>query len=146
MVLDTAEPLTVVSEGLDLVGYAWGAGRVVALAHGWSSRAGHLATFVEPLVGAGHRVVSVDMPGHGASPGRLSNLYRFSRALRALAVRTDGLSAVICRPCGSAVVCSSRRPGCSPCWVSSSRRLLRCEGSRSGRTRLQARKDLELRC
>lgn len=94
-VLDASEPLTVASEGLDLAGHAWGAGPVVALAHGWSSRAGHLATFVEPLVAAGRRVVSVDMPGHGASPGRLSNLYRFSRALQALAARTGGFDAVV---------------------------------------------------
>jgi len=94
-VLDAAEPLTVASEGLDLVGYSWGAGPVVALAHGWSSRAGHLAGFVEPLVGAGRRVVSVDMPGHGASPGRLSNLYRFSRALQVLAGQSGGFDAVV---------------------------------------------------
>lgn len=100
-VLDAAEPLTVASEGLELVGYAWGAGPVVALAHGWSSRAGHLATFVEPLVAAGHRVVSVDMPGHGASPGHLSNLYRFSRALHVLAGQTGGFAAVVAHSGGA---------------------------------------------
>jgi len=94
-VMDTAKPLTVASEGLDLVGYTWGGGPVVALVHGWSSRAGHLATFVEPLVDSGRRVVSVDMPGHGASPGRLSNLYRFNRALHVLAGKMGGFDAVV---------------------------------------------------
>lgn len=50
----------------------WGSGPTVYLVHGWGGRRQQLDAFVEPLVAAGHRVVSFDTLSHGESePGRL---------------------------------------------------------------------------
>src|ERR1051326_2880782 len=46
-------------------GMAWGEGPTVYLVHGWGGTGAQLDAFVEPLIAAGHRVVSFDAPGHG---------------------------------------------------------------------------------
>jgi pimeloyl-ACP methyl ester carboxylesterase len=52
-------------------GTAWGAGPTVYLVHGWGGWGEQLASYVNPLVAAGYRVVAFDAPSHGASqPGR----------------------------------------------------------------------------
>jgi pimeloyl-ACP methyl ester carboxylesterase len=60
---------------------AWGAGRLVLLVHGWEGRGAQLGAFVEPLVNAGYRVVALDGPAHGDSPGRTTTGPDFARAL-----------------------------------------------------------------
>ncbi|GIG22594.1 hypothetical protein Cch01nite_33180 [Cellulomonas chitinilytica] len=57
----------------EISGQAWGDGPTVVLVHGWGGHRAQLAaTFVEPLVAAGLRVVAYDAPSHGASgPGAL---------------------------------------------------------------------------
>lgn len=42
----------------------------VLLVHGWESRAGRLAKWVEPLRRSGFEVVALDLPAHGESDGR----------------------------------------------------------------------------
>ena len=54
--------------------FAWGAGPSVLLVHGWEGRGAQLGALVDPLVAAGYRVVALDGPAHGDSPGRLSTL------------------------------------------------------------------------
>src|SRR5687768_13117485 len=48
-----------------IAGFSAGEGPAVLLVHGWGERAASLGAFVAPLVGAGFRVVGVDLPGHG---------------------------------------------------------------------------------
>ena len=57
----------------EIAGQTWGDGPTVVLVHGWGgNRAQLAATFVEPLVAAGLRVVAYDAPSHGVSgPGAL---------------------------------------------------------------------------
>jgi pimeloyl-ACP methyl ester carboxylesterase len=52
----------------------WGAGPAVLLVHGWGGRARSFDGFVEPLLAAGYRAVTVDLPAHGSSDGRRTNL------------------------------------------------------------------------
>ncbi|MFC5585892.1 alpha/beta hydrolase [Nitratireductor kimnyeongensis] len=55
----------------------WGArrdGPAVLVLHGWRSRAEHMQAVVEALLRRGFRVVSLDLPGHGASGGRSLNI------------------------------------------------------------------------
>jgi pimeloyl-ACP methyl ester carboxylesterase len=47
---------------------AW-RGTVLVL-HGWASRTEHMKALIEGLLAAGHRVISLDLPGHGHSAGR----------------------------------------------------------------------------
>ncbi|HKH92886.1 MAG TPA: alpha/beta fold hydrolase [Gemmatimonadaceae bacterium] len=60
---------------------AWGAGPTVLLVHGWEGRGAQLGAFVDPLVAAGYRVIALDGPAHGDSPGRTTTGPEFARAL-----------------------------------------------------------------
>ena len=49
------------------------AGNVLVL-HGWRSRTEYMKSIIEAYRGAGFRVLSLDLPGHGGSAGRRLNL------------------------------------------------------------------------
>jgi pimeloyl-ACP methyl ester carboxylesterase len=58
------------------------AGRVLVV-HGWGSRAAYLSRLTAGLVAAGHEVVALDLPGHGASRGRTLTMPMAVRAIDA---------------------------------------------------------------
>lgn len=90
-VMDRAERCPLEVSGKTLAAFRWsrpeaGPGAPVALlVHGWESRAGRLAVWVDPLLDAGFQVVAFDALGHGESPGRRTNPGDFALAIRALA-------------------------------------------------------------
>ena len=65
--------------------WSWGRGPTVMLVHGWEGYAAQLTEFVQPLVSAGFRVVTFDMPAHGGSTGRQVSAFDMSRVIRAVA-------------------------------------------------------------
>lgn len=95
------------AERVDLAGLlaAWVWGRegapTVALLHGWEGRGSQLGAFAAPLVVAGFRVVAVDAPGHGDSPGRSSSLVAIADALRRVGERYGPLTGVIAHSAGT---------------------------------------------
>ena len=74
---------------------SWGAGPTVLLVHGWEGRGAQLGAFVDPLVGAGFRVVALDGPAHGDSPGTTTTGPEFARALVATRDAVGPLAAVV---------------------------------------------------
>jgi pimeloyl-ACP methyl ester carboxylesterase len=86
--------------------WVWGEqnGPTVALLHGWEGWAAQLGAFVAPLVAAGFRVVGVDAPGHGDSPGRSSSLVAIGGALRALETRYGPFAGVVAHSAGTVAV------------------------------------------
>jgi hypothetical protein len=52
-----------------LAATAWGDGPPVLLAHGWESRRSHWSAIVPILAESGYRVIAMDAPAHGDSPG-----------------------------------------------------------------------------
>lgn len=48
----------------------------VLVVHGWRSRTEYMRALIEGLRDGGYRVMSVDLPGHGHSPGRRLDLAR----------------------------------------------------------------------
>jgi pimeloyl-ACP methyl ester carboxylesterase len=64
-----------------LAATAWGTGPTILLAHGWESRRTHWGAFVPSLVGAGFRVVAIDAPAHGDSPGQRANVLEYGLSL-----------------------------------------------------------------
>jgi pimeloyl-ACP methyl ester carboxylesterase len=64
-----------------LRGYTAGSGSTVVLVHGWSGRAADWRHLAADLVAAGHRVVVPDLPAHGSSPGRRTDLFELGDAL-----------------------------------------------------------------
>jgi pimeloyl-ACP methyl ester carboxylesterase len=87
-----------------LAAWTWGPddAPAIALLHGWEGRASQLGAFVPPLVAAGYRVVGLDGPGHGASPGRSSSLVALGRALRGLGEHLGPLAGIVAHSAGSA--------------------------------------------
>ncbi|KQS98123.1 MULTISPECIES: alpha/beta fold hydrolase [unclassified Rhizobium] len=55
----------------------------ILLAHGWGSRIDYLATMINGLVAGGADVIALDLPGHGASPGRTLTMPAAVRAIDA---------------------------------------------------------------
>lgn len=91
---------------VDLAGLAawvWGREEApgVVLLHGWEGRGSQLGAFAAPLVKAGFRVVAVDAPGHGESPGRRSSLVAIADALRRAGERYGPLAGVIAHSAGT---------------------------------------------
>jgi pimeloyl-ACP methyl ester carboxylesterase len=74
---------------------AWGAGPSVLLVHGWEGRGAQLGALVDPLVAAGYRVVTLDGPAHGDSPGTTTTGPEFARALVATRDVVGPLAAVV---------------------------------------------------
>lgn len=103
-VLATGEPYGFKIRGRDVRGVSFGSGPTVFLIHGWGGHAGHMTSFVEPLVASGHRVVTVDMPAHGRSDGRLTSLIHFSDTVAAMAERFESPHAIIAHSFGAAAV------------------------------------------
>jgi pimeloyl-ACP methyl ester carboxylesterase len=98
-------------DGRPVVGWVWGDGPTVYLAHGWGSSGGRLGAFVRPLVETGHRVVTYDAPGHGASGNGRSSAPEFARTLQAVAERHGPARAVIAHSLGGSATLLAVRWG-----------------------------------
>jgi pimeloyl-ACP methyl ester carboxylesterase len=78
------EPWSLRTPGGLLRGFTGGMGPTVVLVHGWAGRAADWRHLAPRLVASGNRVVAVDLPAHGASAGRHTDLFRLGRALAAV--------------------------------------------------------------
>ena len=101
--LEDAERVDLPGDPGPLAAWLWGkeGAPTVALLHGWEGRGSQLGAFAAPLVAAGFRVVAVDAPGHGDSPGRSSSLVAIAGALRRAGERYGPLAGVIAHSAGT---------------------------------------------
>ena len=83
--------------------WSWGRGPTVILVHGWEGYGAQLVHFVRPLLSAGLRVVTFDMPAHGGSTGRQVTALDMARALRVVAQQFSPNRGVIAHSLGAAV-------------------------------------------
>jgi pimeloyl-ACP methyl ester carboxylesterase len=119
------EAFTVTAQGAVVRGRVYGEGPVVYLVHGWAGRGSQLASFVQPLVATGHRVVLFDAPAHGdsdpgpAGPGR-SHGVEFGKALDAVFARYGPARAVVAHSLGTIATYLSLRFG----WLGTERLVL----------------------
>lgn len=82
--------------GRRVAAWSWGErGPGVLILHGWGSRGARFVDLGGALLASGHRVVTFDAPGHGASSGRLSSGPEFARAALAVATAVGPVSAVV---------------------------------------------------
>jgi pimeloyl-ACP methyl ester carboxylesterase len=88
-----------------------GEGPTILLVHGWGERAATLGALVKPLVARGYRVVGVDLPAHGDSPGRRTDIPEESVAVRAIADALGNVHAVIAHSMGGAVTTTALHDG-----------------------------------
>ena len=101
--LQDAERVDLPGDPGPLAAWLWGreGAPMVALLHGWEGRGSQLGAFAAPLAAAGFRVVAVDAPGHGDSPGRSSSLVAIAGALRRIGERFGPLAGVIAHSAGT---------------------------------------------
>jgi pimeloyl-ACP methyl ester carboxylesterase len=101
--LNAAETFTLRSGGRTLSGWAWkGDGSPILLVHGWGGHTGQMTPLATALAAAGHRVVGVDMPGHGRSQGSQSSLVHFTGALESAAALFGPFAGVVAHSFGCA--------------------------------------------
>lgn len=110
--LREAHRFHVTTPHMDVAAYAWGpellpwearaAHNTVLLVHGWEGRGTQLGAFIEPLVASGYRVVALDGPAHGHSPGEQADLLQFKDAIKAVARHVGGVNALIAHSMGGA--------------------------------------------
>jgi pimeloyl-ACP methyl ester carboxylesterase len=91
--------------------WSWGSGPTVLLVHGWEGRGAQLASFVDPLVEHGYRVVTYDAPGHGMSDGNRSSLPHFTFALRSVVGAIETPHAIVAHSFGCAAATLALRDG-----------------------------------
>jgi pimeloyl-ACP methyl ester carboxylesterase len=98
--------------------YEWGpaAAAAVLLVHGWEHRASFWRAWVQPLLAAGHRVVALDGPAHGASGGKTVTLMNFGGAVQAVVNAVGEVRAIVAHSFGAASVAGLpvRLPGGLP--------------------------------
>jgi pimeloyl-ACP methyl ester carboxylesterase len=114
--LPPADRFTVDLHGCAVRGTAWGAGPTVYLVHGWGGWGEQLASYVNPLIAAGYRVVAFDAPSHGASaPGRhgprSTALPEMADALRAVVAAQGEPHAFVAHSIGAMAVALVLRDG-----------------------------------
>lgn len=100
-VLRQAERFSIPFRDIRLAAYVWGEGPTVLLVHGWSGRGPQLGAFVEPLVAAGHRVIAIDLPAHGRTPGRRTNAQVATEAVLRVGEAIGPLRGVIAHSFGA---------------------------------------------
>jgi pimeloyl-ACP methyl ester carboxylesterase len=98
-------PLEIPFRGRTLSAWEWGeAGPRVLLVHGWEGRAAQLGAMVAPLAERGFRVVGVDLPAHGESPGTTTSFTEIAAAVEATVDALGGpVHAIVAHSMGGAV-------------------------------------------
>jgi pimeloyl-ACP methyl ester carboxylesterase len=109
--LAATQPLRIPFGRRTLSGFTAGQGPTVLLIHGWGDTASRLGAFVAPLVSSGYRVVGVDLPAHGSSPGWRTNAYERSAAILATADHVGGVEAVVAHSMGGVETLIALRKG-----------------------------------
>lgn len=109
-------PFEALSGGRVVRGWAWGAGPVVYLVHGWGGHAGQFDSFVRPLTAAGFTVVAYDALSHGASDAghrgsRSSDILELAQSLDAVAAKYGPAHAVIGHSMGAMGAVLAMRDG-----------------------------------
>lgn len=101
---DEAEKFSLDVAGKRIQCYAWGAGPVVLLVHGWAGRATQFRKIIYALVRRNYRVVGFDGPAHGHSSGRSTNIQEFEEALIRIYEKVGAPEAIIAHSFGGGAV------------------------------------------
>jgi pimeloyl-ACP methyl ester carboxylesterase len=92
--LATSRRETRLIAGLRLNVETWGEGKAVLLIHGWEGRGAQLGAFAARLAAEGFEVIAPDMPAHGSSGGKQTNLLEFAAVVGALIDQHDPVAIV----------------------------------------------------
>ncbi len=106
--LAQAERLVITSNGSNVITYRFGqnraeSGQTIVLVHGWMSGARYMLAMVDPPLALGHEVICFDLPAHGESSGKTTNLAACAQALVAVIDQIGGANRIIAHSFGGAV-------------------------------------------
>jgi len=93
--------------------YSAGTGPVVLFIHGWESSASSFTAIARRLLDEGHRVVLFDLPAHGYSLGKKTNLVEIGRVIRKLENDEGRFHAIIGHSFGAACAGHAIKAGVS---------------------------------
>ena len=88
--LEGARSFQLEAGGASLAAWEWnvsGPRGTALLVHGWSGNASQMSSFVAPLVAAGHHVVALDLPAHGANAGSFATVPLLANTVAELGAR-----------------------------------------------------------
>ncbi|MEE9309441.1 MAG: alpha/beta hydrolase [Cocleimonas sp.] len=76
---------------------AWGDddAPTVLLSHGWGGRCSQFHAFIPPLIDAGYRVVGFDVPGHGDSEGKQTNMMDVATVISEISKQEKPFEAIL---------------------------------------------------
>jgi hypothetical protein len=98
-ILSDAQKINIPFENETLNCYQWGEGKTVILAHGWGSRASHMAFIAKFVAGLGFKVIMYDAPAHSSLTQEglktKSSMFEFSRAIGTVANHFQPIHAVV---------------------------------------------------
>ena len=89
--------------------YRFGHGRPVLLVHGWESSVARLQDLISALMETGYQVVTFDMPAHGQSTARDTDLIEVSAVIKHLARRYGPFEAGIAHSFGGTCLANAIR-------------------------------------
>jgi hypothetical protein len=106
--LATAEQVFIASGKHQIAAYRFGGetsanSKTIVLVHGWMSGARFMLAIMERLVGMGHEVICFDLPAHGQSSGKSTNLVECSAALAAVIDHFGPVDSIVAHSFGGAV-------------------------------------------
>jgi pimeloyl-ACP methyl ester carboxylesterase len=97
--------------------YEWpNSGPTAVILHGWGSSAARFTLMAQALHERGWRVLALDAPGHGASPGNGSSLPQFMAGLDATAARCGRPDVLIGHSLGALAIACLHADG-PPAWA-----------------------------
>ncbi|TGL13189.1 alpha/beta hydrolase [Leptospira levettii] len=97
--------------------YTWNADghtkETVLLIHGWNGHTGNFSRFIPSLIEEGYKVVGIDLPGHGFSSGRYSNIVLSAKIVKELTNNIGDPNYIITHSFGGAVATVAQELGVS---------------------------------
>ncbi len=89
--------------GSGLRAVAWGSSGALVLAlHGWRGRPSQFGPLAAALVARGHRMIAIDAPGHGNSPGARMTPHLLAGAVAAIAAEAGPVHGIVGHSLGGA--------------------------------------------
>jgi len=88
--------------------YTWGDGaETILLIHGWASRGTRMGHLAEALVEKGYKVIAFDLPAHGDSEGKTTNLFEISELIAQICEKQGSVHSIIAHSFGGMALCNA---------------------------------------
>jgi pimeloyl-ACP methyl ester carboxylesterase len=91
--------------------YVFGRGKPVLVVHGWESSVARIEALIRALVIGGHQVVTFDMPAHGDSQARDTDILEVNEVIQHLSRRYGPFEAGVAHSFGGACLAYAIRQG-----------------------------------